>query len=148
MEIGLLFAIIYTDSDLVEVRITAWNGIFGGTADVYLGTNQLGDVATQLQNFPCNCTDVREVTLGSFGQQTAGGGVKLRFFNDKSCHAHIEARIESGQDFAGITQFVAMLLPIEAASLDSFVLQLRAINEGNKSEAKLVGAICGENLGC
>ncbi len=78
MDIGFQFEILYRDNDLVKVRVSAWNGAFGGAADVYLGAGQLGEVAAQLRGLPKSVSDTREVMLGVFGLESAGGGVSMR----------------------------------------------------------------------
>lgn len=58
---GFKFEVLYRDNDLVKARFAAWNGEFGGSADVYLDTGQLGDIATQLHGFPRDVSDNREL---------------------------------------------------------------------------------------
>src|ERR1700722_4810161 len=105
MDIGFQVSVVYRDDDLVKVRVTAWNGLFGGTAEVYLGIGQLAEVAAQVQGFPRNLSDNREVILGSFGPDSAGGCIWMRFSCiDRSGHAYVETKIESDHDSAGKAQ--------------------------------------------
>src|SRR5262249_54338 len=78
-EIGIQFKVLYREIDLVKLHASAWNGVFGGAADVYLGTDQLEQVVTQVVGFPKNTSDIREIVLGSFGSHFAGGGISMRF---------------------------------------------------------------------
>jgi hypothetical protein len=65
METGFQFTAIWSDPDVILTRVSAWNGLFGGTADIYVGIGQLGEVAAKLEGFPKDPSDVRAVLLGS-----------------------------------------------------------------------------------
>jgi hypothetical protein len=138
LEAGVKFDVLYRDHDLVKVCVSAWNGTFGGTADVYLGANQLGEVARQLRGFPKNVSDNREVMLGTFGPESAGGGVSMRFFCiDRSGHAYVETKIESDRDAAGRVQSALLFVPIEAGALDAFVDELHTLDTEKTATAYL-----------
>src|SRR5713101_5881662 len=96
MDVGFQFEVMYKDVHLVEVRISAWNGSFGGVADVYLGLDQLEETATKLRGFPSDPSDVREATFGAFGPTSPPGRrVSMRFYcADKSGHAYVDSTIE------------------------------------------------------
>jgi hypothetical protein len=138
METGLQFDVLYRDNDLVKVRVSACNGTFSGTADVYLGTGQLSKFARQLQGFPMNVSDTRQVLFGTFDPESAGGGVSMRLFCiDRSCHAYVETKIESDRDAAGRVQSALLFVPIEAGAVDSFVDELRGLDAGKTVTAYL-----------
>lgn len=140
MDIGFQFEVIYKDSDLLQIRISAWNGAFGGAADVYVGIGVLEETAAKLKGFPNNPADSREVTLGAFGPQSAGGGVNMRFYCvDASGHAYVEARMESDTLPEKPVQSVTLSLPIEAAAVDSFVRELRLLGLQKTGVARLAG---------
>lgn len=80
MHIGLKFEVRYADSDLLLVRVSAWNGSFGGVVDTYLNTYEPQAIAAQLEGFPASKADIRELSLGELGPDFAGGAVNLRFF--------------------------------------------------------------------
>jgi hypothetical protein len=139
---GFQFEIIYKDVHLLQIRISAWNGSFGGTADVYVGLDQLQETATKLQRFPLDPSDVREVTFGGFGPKSAGGGVTMRFYSaDRAGHTYVDSKIESGYASAGKAQSVTMTVPIEPAALDSFVKELSQLGADQAGQAYLRGVI-------
>jgi hypothetical protein len=141
-DIGFQFEIIYKDVHLLKIRISAWNGSFGGTADVYVGIDQLKETATKLQRFPLDLSDVREVTFGGFGPKLAGGGVSMRFYcADRAGHTYVDSKIESGYDSAGKAQSVIMTLTIEPAAVDSFVEELGQLGADQAGQACLKGVI-------
>jgi hypothetical protein len=140
MDIGFRFEVIYKAEDLIEVRISAWNGVFGGTADVYLEIGRLEEIAARLQGFPSHPSDTREVVLGAFGPEFAGGGVSMRFHcADRSGHAYVESRIESGEKRGRSTDSAFLTLHIEAAAVDSFVDELRRLGADRSGIARLEG---------
>jgi hypothetical protein len=136
--IGVTFELLWSDVDVVEVRISAWTGLFGGVADVYVGKDALGEMAAVIQGFPDRPLDRREVTFGSFGADSAGGAASFQFCADKVGRAHVESRIESGS--ADSVQSVSLALPIEAAAVDSFVVELRRVAVQMAGRAHLNGA--------
>jgi hypothetical protein len=148
MEVGFQLERIYRDSDVVEIRVSAWNGTFGGVSDVYVGVGRLGEVAAGLHGFPSTVTDNREFTLGAFGSEFAGGGVSMRFYcRDASAHVMVESRIESSWA-AGLPQSVVLLLPTEPAAIDLFVEELRAVESNQIAVARLRGTVfAGDNSG-
>jgi hypothetical protein len=122
-DLGIRIDVIYKDVHLLEVRISASNGAFGGAADVYLELDHLAQTAGRLEGFPRNSSDVREATFGSFGPESLPGRrVNLRFYcADKSGHAYVDSMIESDYNAVGKIQCVTLSLPIEAAAVDRFV---------------------------
>ena len=138
MEAGFQFAVIWSDAVVVEVPISAWNGLFGGTTDVYVGIGQLSEAAEQLEGFPTSPSDVRELIFGAFGPKHAGAAVSMRFYCvDGSGHASVDSQIESDYDSQRKAQSVVLSLPIEAAEVDSFVDELRCLNAERKGAARL-----------
>ena len=135
---GLHLRVIHQDNDLVEIRVFGWNGAFGGEANVYIGVGYLQELAAKLNGFPQNASDIREVTLGAFGPDYAGGGVSMRFYcADQAGHAYVQTKIESEYQANGEVQFAQLLLPIEAAAIDDFVNQLRLVTTNKSSLASL-----------
>jgi hypothetical protein len=78
MKSGFQFQVLYRDDHLIKLRISVSNGGFGGEADVYVGTSLPAEAGKELQGFPRNVADIREVMLGSFGSESAGGGASMR----------------------------------------------------------------------
>lgn len=80
MELALVIGKLYHDVDIVEVVITAWNGVFGGAVELYVGQGELERIAESLRGFPTSNKDVRELLLGTFDPKFAGGGASMGFF--------------------------------------------------------------------
>src|SRR5713101_5222986 len=140
IEIGFQLNVMYGDNDVMNIRVSAWNGAFGGVADVYEGIGQLEQIAETLRGFPVDPSDTREVSLGDFGPKSAGGGVSMRFYcADRAGHTYVDSRIESAYDSAGKAQSVIMTLTIEPAAVDSFVEELSRLSADQTGQAYLKG---------
>ncbi len=122
---GLRLEVNWHDADVLRICIACWNGMFGGVADAYVEIGKLEQTAQKLQGFPRSPTDKREVILGQFGPDTAGGATSLQFFCANGAgHAYVEIKMEADQSLAGVTQSTVLVLRIEPASLDVFVADL------------------------
>jgi hypothetical protein len=141
MNLGFRFRLVYRDEHLLKVRISAWNGAFGGMAEIYTDTVQLREAATTLQGFPLDPSDAREITFGEFGPKSAGGAVSMRFYCvDKAGHTSVDSKIESAFDSrADKAQSVVMTLAIQPAALDIFVEELPKLAANQTETAFLQG---------
>jgi hypothetical protein len=138
MDKGFQFDVKWHDNHVVEVHVTAWNGAFGGAANVYVAIGRLKETAEKLEGFPRSPRDSREVVLGRFGPEWGGGAISMRFYcPDGAGHAYVESRIESERAIAGITQSIALVLGIEPAALDSLVKDLRRLEAEKTGTAHL-----------
>jgi hypothetical protein len=144
MIVGLQLKYLWSDVDVIELRVIASNGIFSGGADLYAPTGGLAEAASTLQGFPANTSDVRELQFGAFGSDSAGGGANLRF----SCkggagHAVLEFRVESedGNDthltWNRPEQSAHFFAEIEACAIDDFVAELRKLEDAKSGIATL-----------
>jgi len=87
--------------NIVEVRLSAWNGLFGGSANIYAAIGELSESAQKLTGFPRNPSDKRILEFGAFAPKAAGGAATLSFYCvDSAGHASVEKdRIQtSGRD--------------------------------------------------
>jgi hypothetical protein len=143
MDVGFQFEIIYKDAHLLEVRISAWNGVFGGVADVYIGLDHLEETAAMLRGFPKDPLDVREITFGAFGPKSVPGRrASMRFYcADKSGHAYVDSTIESDYNAANKVQSVTLSLHIEAAAIDAFVKDLHRVGVEKTGTGYLKGSV-------
>jgi len=132
----------YHDTDIVELRVSAWNGSFGGSTRLYLAQGELADTATLLAGFPVNIKDEREVTFGAFGPNSAGGGMALRFFcRDGAGHCQLHTTIEADYKLRDSpAERVEFLSSFEPAALDQFVEQMRILDSSLMGSAALAFA--------
>jgi hypothetical protein len=140
MYVGFKFRVLWHDDDVLNLGISAWNGAFGGLAEIYAGIGDLRDAAAQLRGFPKNPADMREVVFGNLDRKWAGGGVKMRFHCvDGAGHAYVEATIDSNCQSGGTVQNVVFAMPVEAAAVDSFVQELERLEDERAGAAHLKG---------
>lgn len=131
MKSGIEFKIVWFDEDVVELRVTSSNGRFSGQANLYLGRGCLFATADRLRGFPSNSTDSRDLELGTFNPNHAGGGAQMHFYClDMAGHAAVDVKLRSDvrktmREFGS----VALRIPVEAAAIDSFAIQIRAMDE-------------------
>jgi hypothetical protein len=140
MNVGLKFDVSPEDDGYLTLRISAWNGSFGGKATVYVDAEQLKETAIQLRGFPVSPSDIRELSFGEFGPKCAGGAAGLRFYciNGRG-HARLHATIESDHDRAGNAEFARMTLSIEPAALDRFVEGLDKLDPQKAAQVFMEG---------
>lgn len=125
MEHGVEFQINWSDNDVLQLRVAAWNGLFGGVAEIYEGIGDLQAAATQLRGFPNSPADEREVAFGSLDRKYAGGGIDMHFHCvDGAGHAYVEITIDSNCETGGTIETVVMTVAIEAGAVDVFVEEL------------------------
>jgi hypothetical protein len=144
MKTGFQLKYLWHDIDVYEFEATASNGQFSGAAKAYVPIGGLAEAAASLEGFPRHVSDAREIQLGAFGREFAGGGVSLRFFcKDSSGHAVVEFRFESedesntGSRWNLPEQTAHFFAGIEATAVDEFVGELRRLEE-NKSGIALL----------
>ena len=127
------------DESLLELEVTASNGIYSGAADCYEALDSAASLATQLAGFPADPNDQRSVVLGTFDPGFAGGGARLGFAaQDRSGHSQIrvDLRANPQKDQEASASFS---VAVEAASIDRFLTALRRMPLVVGAEAQLDG---------
>jgi len=128
----------YHDIDAVEIHASAWNGNFGGSTLLWVAQGQLAEIADAISGFPANVGDIREVTLGAFGPQFAGGAMSLSFSCiDLAGHCNVMIIIEAEFGKSSATERAEILGRFEPAAVDRFVEELRALNAVLRGSASL-----------
>ena len=125
MYLGFEFRVSWHDDDVIKLHVAAWNGAFGGNAEVYEAIGDLRSAADRLRGFPNDPKDTREVVFGNFDRKCAGGGVRLRFHCiDGAGHAYVEGMIDSNCVSGDTVQTALLAMPVEAAAVDTFLEEL------------------------
>ena len=138
MNENVQFALLWNDNDLLKLRILAWNGRFGGTADVYLPIDGLAKAAEEIDTFPRDPDDNREIQL-----HPVKGSVTMRFFCEgEAGRSFIELWMESQHDSYECAtnvspETVRFHAPIEASAIDEFVAELRGVQANLSGVARL-----------
>lgn len=130
--------ILWNDADLFEVCVSACNGIFSGSANIYVAIGGLVKSAQDLSGFPQNPSDRRTVQFGKFGHELAGGAATMDFYcKDSAGHSLVELRIESDHDGTIPAQSVFLVAAVEPAAVDSFVADLQQLEKDQRGTAFL-----------
>jgi hypothetical protein len=131
MKSGIEFKIVWFDQDVVELRVSASNGRFSGQVNLYLGRGRLSGTADLLKGFPSDSTDSRDVELGTFNPNHVGGGAQMHLYClDMAGHAAVDVKLRLDTcKTMGEVGSVALRIPVEAAAIDSFAMQVRAMDE-------------------
>jgi len=139
MNLGLKVAYLWHDTDALELRVTAENAEFRGTADVYVGTDALLAAATTLAGFPKNNLDEREVVFGAAGRKFAGGAVRLEFYcRDMAGHAAFRATIEADHGDEEVAENATICVDFDPAALDEFLVELKKIETEHRGSASMI----------
>ncbi|HWZ96840.1 MAG TPA: hypothetical protein VN025_03695 [Candidatus Dormibacteraeota bacterium] len=139
MEKGISLEVIWSDEHMFEVLFSCSNGFFSGRAEMYLDDETPSKFAGALQGFPTSPSDTREFEMGTFNPQHADGGVRMRFYcTDSSGHAMVDVKLRGDASLGlGEVQSVALQVPIEAASVDEFIRQLKGMEKSIGASASL-----------
>jgi hypothetical protein len=128
MDRGIRLEFLWNDADIVEVRVSAWNGAFRRLRRHLRWYRELAESAEKLKGFPCNPSDKRILEFGAFGPKAAGGAATLSFYcRDSAGHASVEVKIESDDRERIPAQSVLLVATVEPAAVDSFVSDLRRL---------------------
>jgi hypothetical protein len=137
-ELGVALYPLWSDSNVIKLRLSVWNGRFGGTTDLLVGLGELSKVVEHLKGFPSGSTDTREVVLGEFGPEVAGGAARLYFFcRDDDTSPMAEMQLEGEHDGKRDPETVTLVLTFEPASLGIFLRELQQLDADRKSFAYL-----------
>lgn len=126
--------------DPPKLRVVAADGTFAGVVELWSGAERISDFANTLQGFPARPGDRREVELGSFDRNYAGGAARLTFeAAGLSATPEVIARLED----ASRERLVTVRLRLEAAAVDDFVTDLRALADALEREAAAIAVLRG-----
>jgi hypothetical protein len=136
--LGINVEIVWFDQDVVECQVRCSNGRFSGVAEIYLSHDDLPKMAAALKGFPNGPSDVRDLELGTFNPKHAG--VRLRCYcRDSAGHAVMEVKLRGDASKGlGEPESVALLFPVEAAAIDSFLTQVRSMDTEQIGSAALL----------
>ncbi len=130
MKWGIEFTVVWWDQDVSEFQVRCSNGHFSGDANIYFSHDDLTKMAEALNGFPSHGADSRNVEFGTFNPNHADGGIRMYFYcRDSVGHAMVDVRLRGdGCITLGEVESVALRIPVEAAAIDSFLVQLRGID--------------------
>jgi hypothetical protein len=106
---------------------------------MYLAHDELLKAADTLAGFPSSVEDNRNIRLGAFEPDVAGGGIEMAFrCVDSAGHAVVVVRLRAdGCKSVGEPQSVSLYIPVEAGAIDSFVSKARSLDDNMGAKAYL-----------
>lgn len=136
---GIAIEVTWGDEDVIQVEVSASNGVFAGRVEAYHGLGMAAEWAAALDGFPQHHDDTREVTTGTLSDEYAGGGATLRFFVvDPAGHCAVRVRLRAADLIRSIAS-AEFTIGLEAAAVDRFVAELRAMSTEVGQRAALAG---------
>ena len=126
MKRGIEFTVVWSDQDVINFRVRCSNGRFCGDANIYFGHDDLPKMIEALSGFPSHAADFRTLEFGTFNPNHADGGIRMHFFcRDSAGHAAVDVGLRGDARIAlGEVESVALRINVEAAAIDSFLLQV------------------------
>lgn len=115
---GIEIEVLWSGRDVMKCEARCSNGRFSGAAHIYVSHDDLRRMAEALHGFPHAKSDSRDFELGTFNPALGWRWSPLRMLWQRSARP----RRDRGKAQR------RRLLPVEAASIDSFLTQVRAIN--------------------
>jgi hypothetical protein len=134
---GLSVEVTWQDDDVLKLEVRAGNKEFSGAARVYSMHGALREVADILKGFPLGRGDQREFTLGSFEDDSAGGGVLVSLRCESNAgHSFADVRLQSAPN-EGTPSAASFTFQVEAGAIDHFVVDLREMDDQRSGSARL-----------
>jgi hypothetical protein len=139
MDDGITVETVWFDNDVIELSFRCSNRYFSGCAKMYAAHEAPSELANALVGFPSSKGDTRNFELGTFDRNYAGGGVRMHFHClDSAGHAAVDIKLrEHGCEGPGEVHSVALRIRVEAAGIDEFVRQLKAMKVQTGATASL-----------
>jgi hypothetical protein len=140
MKPSLSFEHIWEDDSMIELRVSATDGLFSAVTQIYTNWESLNEFTNRLRGFPHTILDTVEDTNGQIG----GYSYFRIFFRciDGAGHAAVEIEMEQNRALAGPADIRAnakLGFPIEPLAIDRFVAQLQAMVDSKAGSALLLG---------
>ncbi|HEX8612828.1 MAG TPA: hypothetical protein VF800_16185 [Telluria sp.] len=134
------FVKMWSDEDMVDLRIEASDGASTFSNEVYVGHRHLKDTVAGLDLFKDQVYGgIYDMRFGKFGPEYASGAFHARLhFQNGSLYITVSA--QSGYfDFGKkhVARESALYLTTEPAQLDEFIRALRAVSDGHSDNATL-----------
>jgi hypothetical protein len=135
---GIYLEVIWTDEDLVELRVHAANENFSGTVDVYSWDEQIAKAAPTLAGFPTRSGDEREIEFGTGVPGHANGLARFRFrCTSGTGRAYAEVTLVPRVLVEESQGTLTLAVQVEAAGVDLFVRDLESMVRARAGTARM-----------
>jgi hypothetical protein len=138
---GISFTKVWSDEDMIELRIGVSDGTSLFSNEVYVGYSHFADTVSQLDKFKDQIHGgLIDMRFGEFGSEYASGAFHARFHFPKPGKLYITCKQQSGfEDFGGknVASEATLYLVTEPVLLDNFLEQLKALDAKKREDAYL-----------
>lgn len=141
MKRGISFTKIWSDEDMIELRIDVSDGASLFSNQVYVGYLHFSEAVSQLDTFRDHVHGgLLDMRFGEFGPEYANGAFHARFHFPKPGKLFITCRQQSDfEDFArkNVASEATLYLKTEPVLLDNFLEQLKGLDAKKRDDAYL-----------
>lgn len=141
MNKGIHISKVWSDDDVVELRILVADGTSSFSNKAYVGHAALEDAVSSLHVFKDHVHGgLFDLRFGEFGPEYASGAFHARFHFPVPGRLFVSCEQESEfVEFARkeVASRATMYVRSEPALLDRFIAELRAVSAGTREEAHL-----------
>jgi hypothetical protein len=141
VDAGIDIVKIWSDEDMVELRIQFSDGASQFSNKVYVGHQHLKDTVIGLDRFKDQVHGgIHDLRFGEFGPEYASGAFHARLHFQDRGKIHITVSAQSDFfDFGKkrIASEATLYLIAEPSQLDEFIRALGAVSEGHDDNAKM-----------
>lgn len=138
---GITFTKIWSDDDLVELRVEVSDGRSSFSNDVYVGRVQLKTVVAELETFKTHIHGgLYDLRFGEFGPEYASGAFHARFHFQERGLLHLTVMSQSDFDDFGkkkVASEATLFLKTEPALLDNFIRAIANLSSGSEESVHL-----------
>jgi hypothetical protein len=137
---SLSFEHIWEDDSMIELRVSASDGLFSGVTQIYTSWDSLNELSNRLRGFPRTTSDIVEDANGEIGGYSYSRLV-FRCITGAG-HPIVEIEIEQNPAGAGpgdIRGRAKLGFRIDGSAVDDFVAQLEAMADSKTGSALLEG---------
>jgi hypothetical protein len=141
MKPGIHFTKVWSDQDMIELRIDVSDGTSQFSNRVYVGYSEFSDTISRLDTFKDHVHGgLFDMRFGEFGPEYASGAFHARFHFPKPGKLYITCRQESDFDEFSIKKVASkatLYLKTEPVLLDNFIAELKALDAKRREDAHL-----------
>lgn len=129
MDRGITITAVWRDVYMIELLIEARSEHFSGAVREYTGRPELQSAIISLAGFPQGRNDRRAIELG---------GARLNFYTvSAAVHPQVEVHLKANELQPSPLESATIIIPVEAAGIDSFLCQLQHLAETEEGTAYL-----------
>lgn len=138
---GIRFMKLWSDEDMLDLKVEVCDGSSLFTTEIYVGHKHLADTVSELHKFKDHIHGgLYNLRFGEFGPEYASGALDVRMhFRARGkllVRVSAESRFSRFED-RELASKATLHVVSELGLLDNFIFSLRMLSEGSVDEAEL-----------